>query len=461
LRPIDPPRFPEWLRNHGKNAGTCGQIVNIKNSSARVLQARIGFYGSAEEKTNTRAERDAQGCIVVRCAAVDPTLHHDLPQKNAHRLALPSLKDLFLPCRQPSSGVKRGDVPCTQRRISRVRLPIVDIPFQIHFTDEARMKKVFLPLFCIVPLLVSCLPTFTIKNVTPSLINYQADPNSGKLTLLLKDARALRDRTFTKMEAGLASFTIKYENFNDPFAYLASNLSAEFKGRGINIEVITDTLMAHDLELAVSQFEVVNRRINGYTPWETTIIFGATMPVAGTDVPIRSFFYNGKVPVWSMTEVIDPCYNASLSAIVKDIAAKINRHTFKLATAEPALSQMIAAAKEGAAAKNYQPILDLGSVNTRAAIPTLNEIAMQSKDQDACAYAFFALGSLVNGEDLAGLAGYVDNYKDEGIDLYMAIKAIGDIGTPEAVSFIGKQVNNPIYQKEIGFRGVVNLYLDK
>lgn len=43
-------------------------------------------------------------------------------------------------------------------------------------------------------------------------------------------------------------------------------------------------------------------------------------------------------------------------------------------------------------------------------------------------------------------------------DRYMAIKAIGDVGTPEAVEFIKNLRDIEAYQNEGGFKSCVDLY---
>ncbi|KAF0216303.1 MAG: hypothetical protein FD174_3757 [Geobacteraceae bacterium] len=45
------------------------------------------------------------------------------------------------------------------------------------------------------------------------------------------------------------------------------------------------------------------------------------------------------------------------------------------------------------------------------------------------------------------------------VDRFMALKSIGDIGTPEAVDFIKKSRSDAQYQSENGFLYFVNLYL--
>jgi HEAT repeat protein len=52
-----------------------------------------------------------------------------------------------------------------------------------------------------------------------------------------------------------------------------------------------------------------------------------------------------------------------------------------------------------------------------------------------------------------------ERFKSGGYnDRYMAVKAIGDIGTPEALQFVRDQKNTDVYQGEGGLKSCVDLY---
>jgi HEAT repeat protein len=103
-------------------------------------------------------------------------------------------------------------------------------------------------------------------------------------------------------------------------------------------------------------------------------------------------------------------------------------------------------------------LIELGGLNNPDAMKYLAPFA-DNDDRFVRACALSAMGTLGAQDQLEYLKKKYAQYEE--IDKYMALKSIGDIGTPQAIDFVEKAKNERLYNKELGFKYCVDLYLEK
>lgn len=324
------------------------------------------------------------------------------------------------------------------------------------------LLKALLPVVCL--LLVSgCGLKFTIKDTPASGFTY-SKTDTAPATLTIVDQRKGDDAQFIGGRIGVGGMTavsslVSLENMEDPIRYLSANLGKELVRRGVPIKCSVGTTEGPGLTLYVDQYQIVSFRLTGFSPWECSHVFSGRLVANGKSSTIKAYFYNGRMPVWSMNEIAEPCFNIPVSIMVKDIASKINKVAFALSVSDSRVQELKAGIDEQIAKKDigetFWRVIDLGSSNNPSAMEPLKKYA-QEKDDFLKSCALDSIGILGPGPEMDFLRRNVFNgsYNDR----YMAIKAIGDIGTPEAVQFIRELKQNSSYQGEGGFRTVVDLY---
>ena len=162
-----------------------------------------------------------------------------------------------------------------------------------------------------------------------------------------------------------------------------------------------------------------------------------------------------------MKEVEEPCFNTPMSVMVKEIASKINRCALHYSTSDGKISEMRVQAEKKIKAQDddaYRPVLGLGNSNNPNAAKAL-VIFAAAGDRFTRACAIAGLGTLGAQDQFEFLKKKYEEYDE--MDKYMALKSIGDLGTPEAISFIRKARDNPQYNSEFGFKYAVDLYLER
>ncbi|NPU84206.1 MAG: HEAT repeat domain-containing protein [Syntrophaceae bacterium] len=242
--------------------------------------------------------------------------------------------------------------------------------------------------------------------------------------------------------------------------YFAKNLEKELNNRSIPVKCIVGKTDAARITLEILKYQIVNTRATGFSPWESVHLFSGVLINNDQKIPIKAYFYNGKVPVWSMDEIEEPCFNTPISVIIKEVASKINREVFKFSIPDEKVEQLKSEIKTELEKKNsetFWKVLELGYTNNTKAMPSLKEYAQSDQDQFFRSCALTAIGTLGAAGEFAFLREQfrVGNFNDR----YMAAKAIGDIGTPEAIKALQEMKKDDSYGREIGLRYCVDFYV--
>lgn len=324
------------------------------------------------------------------------------------------------------------------------------------------MRSVSLKLLLIMViagLFYGCSLKYTITE--PKVSGFQYDiPEKKHLVMKVIDQRS--DTKFHQGISNLSNIKVDLVNAENPITWLSQSLEKEFAARGISLGITTqDTQNPPDLVLTVKKYQVVSRRVSAFSPWESYHSFMGDLKAGNEIYTIRAYFFNGKVAVWSMSEIEEPCFNIPMSIIVKEIASKINRYAMHYTTSDEKLkvinSRVEEKMKEGAK-DAYLSVLELGSTNNPNAIKMLIALA-DAKDRFIRACALSAIGTLGAQNEFEFLKKKYEQYNEA--DRFMALKSIGDIGTPEAIDFIKQAQQDSQYASQNGFKYCVDLYLDQ
>lgn len=262
--------------------------------------------------------------------------------------------------------------------------------------------------------------------------------------------------------SGLQRVDLSLENVDDPLAWLSKGLVKEFNARGVPLQLAAkESTTPADLTLTVRKYQLINHRASGFSAWESYNIFLGQVTMGGKSCTVPAFFFNSKIPVWSMDEIQKPCVSDPMGVIVKDVAAKINQCLFNYGASDADVEKLAAAVASAVAADVKTacfPLTDLGSTNNPAAMTTLKKFAGHD-DSFVHNCAVSAIGTLGAQEQFGFLEGRFNYFA--GNDKVMPLKAIGDTGTGQAQDFLRQVKKSTLYTEENGVRYCTDLYLTR
>lgn len=282
-------------------------------------------------------------------------------------------------------------------------------------------------------LLAACAPkSYAVRDPAPSPTRYVSEV-ATPTTLSLTDNRVASGPAFL---SGTLPSTLTVDGAPiDSKAYLARNLRSELAARGIPVEVTDSATTLPRVD--VRAFRIHNHRTNGYTPYITFTMISADLITDSGSERIGVFVKRGKVPVWSFDEVVEPTLNEPLSLAIKELSSKIAARLYHGRLDDVAVERLtgtIAASKDD----NYQDVYALGFSNNPKAIDTLVALTEDEREYVRLA-AISSLGILRATGQFAHLKA-ISNDAKLWQDRAMALKAIGDLGTPEARAYLDEQM---------------------
>jgi len=311
---------------------------------------------------------------------------------------------------------------------------------------------------------IGCSLTYTIKEPAVSTIDY-GTKDITPIILNIMDMRTGDDAGFIVTRLGpsgdVSNFPITLKNMENPIGYFTQNLEKELKNRKIPVKCEVGKTATNGLTLEVVRYQIINRRATGFSPWEAMHIFSGNIIKDGKKTLIKAFFYGGKTPVWSMNEIEEPCFNIPISIIIKDVASKINRVVFNYAAPDEKIDRLTSeiSSEIGKTVEGpFWKVLELGYTNNRKALEPLKRYSQQGEEFfRSCALS--SIGTLGGEDQLEFLKQRYSGAMSSFNDRYMAVKAIGDIGTIEALQFIREIRKDSAYSKEAGLKYCVDLYV--
>lgn len=326
-------------------------------------------------------------------------------------------------------------------------------------------KSIFFPILFLFSIMTTgCSLKLSMQDPKLSDISY-ANSSTSPVIIEVVDKRTASEKTFVMGKLGLGSDLsdisniLIIDNVKDPIGFFSRNLEGELNQRGIQAKcVVVSAPVGKEMVLEINRYQILNYRATGFSPWESGHVFDGTLVSGDKRKNIKAYFYNGKVPIWSMDEIQEPCFATPASFLIKDVASKINKHFFNLQASDVKVNQL-SEEIENDLSKGASPIskvLELGYTNNPKAIVPLKEFSSKG-DNYFKSGALSAMGVLGHEDQFEFLKShYVNGVNNEK---YMAAKAIGDINNDESKSFLKTLKNEEIYKKEGGLKSCVDLYV--
>jgi hypothetical protein len=296
----------------------------------------------------------------------------------------------------------------------------------------------------------ACSHTVSVQAFEPSSVRYPAGAPAMKATLA--DERP----STPEFSHGDQTIYVEFANEStDELAFLGEALRAELSARGIRAEVGKKQAPGA-LTLRIRQFEIRNHA-SAFGPLVAFASFAADVSDGQKTVRVVGYAKNLKRPVWVMSEVDRPCYTNSLRALVGEVASKINRDFVGASSSDAEVSRLAQAATDPDNAQTVQATYELGYTNNPRAITTLTQLTKSNLEPQRAA-ALSGLGLLGAVEQLEMLKDVYINGKTTS-DRYTALKAIGDLGTPEALAYLEGARQSSDDKAATDIEEIVALYL--
>jgi len=270
-----------------------------------------------------------------------------------------------------------------------------------------------------------------IRDPEPSTAHYVAPSKAAPVTLYFSDGRSAENKGALLTGRIPMRLTTPDDKPIDPVPWLATQTVREMVARGLPVQLGNG--VAGPDTVIIKRIHIENRRASGFSPFETFTSASADVVTATGTQRIVTFFKRGKVPVWSFNEVIEPTYNAPLDLTSKEFAAKLGRILFGANLSDSQVDALIE--KTNGVSVNYRDVYELGFSNNARAIPQLVKLCA-NKDDEVHQAAFSSLGVLRDSTHFDLMVKEAENKDSAWEDRAAALKAIGDVGTPESRAYL-------------------------
>lgn len=276
-----------------------------------------------------------------------------------------------------------------------------------------------------------------VKDPAPSSTAFKKPAATAPVNLAFKDERS--DQNKAKVVSGLIPMQVVYQDKPfDPVPWLAEQTVKELTARGLPVTLGEGRGASTTVQ--VKHLQIENHRASGFSPFVTFTSLRADVLTDRGPQRITAYVKRGKVPVVSFDEVIDPTYNAPLGIMTKEVAAKLNQQLFRQAISDEDVNALIRKidADGGKSADAYLDVYQLGFGNNPRAIPELVKLSSHANEYVRLA-ALSSLGILKAADQFDFLTRTYENSTLLWQDRGMALKAIGDLGTPQSRAYLQKQ----------------------
>lgn len=299
--------------------------------------------------------------------------------------------------------------------------------------------------------------TLRIEEPQYSTKSYKVEHNDT-ITIKIVDNRTLEDRNEPVYVGIINKESLILKGFENSLPTLCGYLSQEFLARGLNVNFSYGKKST--VALHVSKYQIIFRKNDKNAPVTTLILLKGSMNYNDKTVPINAFFMNRKKYKISLREIQKSCISVPMEIITKELVTKINNILFGLKLGDDyvlGLHKNINKNYNRQVNGPWRNIIILGHSSNRIAIDHLIHLSAHP-DGFARACALSAIGLIGINKDLPFLVSCANKYK--GIDRYMALKSIGDIGTKESVILLEQVKNSHLYESDYVIKICVDLYLD-
>ncbi len=313
-------------------------------------------------------------------------------------------------------------------------------------------------------LIVLGLVSLLLQGCAPSVYNIdEPDQSDNKYTkkdskkykgLYLVDSRIDTEKVFSSGTL-TADLTIA-EKPIEPIAYLKKYTEKELKSKGLNISLN----QSNGIKIDILKFNINNQRTNAYTPFNTFTMLSADINLKNKKHRIAAYIHRGKVPVWGFGEIVEPTLNQPMELVVKEFAAKLNNRLYGQRVSSEKVRDMAARILNAPAGEvDYLDVYELGFSNNWVAIKPLKKLTKHNSEYVRMA-AISSIGTLRDKKQLSFLKSIYNN-SQSWHDRAIAIKAIGDLSTPESHKFLLKEKNSLLNssKEDQWIHQVIDLYI--
>ncbi|MFV0564177.1 HEAT repeat domain-containing protein [Malaciobacter mytili] len=277
-----------------------------------------------------------------------------------------------------------------------------------------------------------------VSETTPSTNSFNDTVDSSK-AIKLKFKSTLSDDYKVSVGTQTDTFKVKHKDKDiDAQTFIKEGLQKEFSSRKLPIEFSLDS----SDELTLEHFNILSRRTSAYSPMVTLSTLKIKVNYKGETKTFASFIKRGKVPLWSMSELYEPCYNEPTSLLIREVVAKINKEYFNYKLSDTKVYEIISKIEKDLAENKkliYLDVYELAFSNNQIALNFLEKLTANI-DEYVRLSAISGLGILGSEEQLDLLINLYQNSK-LWQDRAMALKSIGDIGTTKALEFLRTEKN--------------------
>lgn len=304
-------------------------------------------------------------------------------------------------------------------------------------TNPERAIRLFSGMLLIMMLSACAAPKLFVRAPAPTHMKYQTSSPAPAKTLAFQNKEPAGSPPFLN---GILALPIKYKGaVIDAPKFLGNQLQAELTSRGLPVRVQEG---GTDMpRVVLHAFNIEDSRTNGFAPFITFTFVSADLETKSGTHRIGVFVKRGKVPVWKFDEVIQPTLNEPLSIAVKELASKISNVLYGYRASDEVVDNEIARISAGRSKTTYLDVYRLGFTNNPKAIPELVRLTGDKAEYVRLA-AISSLGTIGATDKLGLLESIYESKSGLWQDRAMALKAIGDLGTPEAKAYLRAQLAN-------------------
>lgn len=310
-------------------------------------------------------------------------------------------------------------------------------------------------------ILSGCAVNMKIPVKDPALTSESFDKARSvpETSLVFKDDEAASDKT--KLVSGRIPMQLVYqEKPFDPVPWIGVQTVKEMAARGLPVKLAATG--ENGTAILIKRVHIENHRVSGFSPFVTFTSLRADVETADGPRRVTAYIKRGKVPMWSFDEVIDPTYNDPLSILTKELGAKLNQELFHQVVSTEKVNALIAKVTQNSTRSDaYLDVYQLGFSNNPAAIPALVKLST-NEDEYVRLAALSSLGILKATGQMSFLVSRYESKDGMWQDHAMALKAIGDFGTPESRAYLQaqwKSLENKTDTEALWTKEILALYL--
>ena len=173
----------------------------------------------------------------------------------------------------------------------------------------------------------------------PSTAAYAKGGTLQPLSLAFKDQQSDADKA--KLTTGTIPMNPQWNGQPiDSANWLAEQTVKEMVARGPPVTLAGQG--GNATNILIKRIHIENYRANGFSPFITFTSVRADVETPQGPRRVTAYVKRAKVPVWSFDEVIEHTFNAPLSLLTKELAAKLNQQFYKQAVSGDEVQRLIA-----------------------------------------------------------------------------------------------------------------------